>query len=456
MKISDLLRMSLESLFKRKVRTILTIMGVVIGTTSIVVMLSLGLGMKSALLSEMESYGSLKSIEVTTAGRYYDDSSSNKDQEELRLDDNLVSTLEGLEHVESVDPFLETSIIIKCGIYEGNFQLRGVSQSFLESKREDVETGTIPAAGGEIEFLYGCNIVTEFMNTKTNSYDYWDKGEIPDIDLMNGSLYVIFDTDKYYQSRYPSADGQPVQAPKKYIVSTAGIFAGTPGETWTEDAYTIYCDIDDLKALLAREFKGRVIPGQPSMKNGKPYKEIFYSRINVNADTMDNVTAIQQVINDMGYRTYANAEWLESDMKMMNIIQAVLGGIGGISLFVAAIGITNTMMMSIYERTKEIGIMKVIGCRIRDIQFLFLVEAGYIGFIGGALGIGLSYGISYLLNKVLNIGAMMFTEGASISIIPPWLALISIIFAAFIAMLAGFLPSIRAMKLSPLAAIRAE
>ena len=96
MKISDLLRMSLESLFKRKVRTILTIMGVVIGTTSIVVMLSLGLGMKSALLSEMESYGSLKSIEVTTAGRYYDDSSSNKDQEELRLDDNLVSTLEGL------------------------------------------------------------------------------------------------------------------------------------------------------------------------------------------------------------------------------------------------------------------------------------------------------------------------------------------------------------------------
>jgi len=114
------------------------------------------------------------------------------------------------------------------------------------------------------------------------------------------------------------------------------------------------------------------------------------------------------------------------------------------------------MMMSIYERTKEIGIMKVIGCRIRDIQFLFLVEAGYIGFIGGALGIGLSYGISYLLNKVLNIGAMMFTEGASISIIPPWLALISIIFAAFIAMLAGFLPSIRAMKLSPLAAIRAE
>ncbi len=447
--------MSLESLFKRKVRTILTIMGVVIGTTSIVVMLSLGLGMKSALLSEMESYGSLKSIEVTTAGRYYDDSSS-KDQEELRLDDNLVTMLEGLDHVESVDPFLETSVMIKCGIYEGNFQVRGVSQSFLERKREDIGVGTIPSADGEIEFLYGYNIIMDFMNSKTNTYTYWETGELPDIDLMNDPIYVIFDTDKYYQSKYPSADGQPVQAPKKYMIETAGVFAGTPGEDWTEDSYTIYCDIDALKALLSKEFKGRVIPGQPTMKNGKPYKEIFYSRINVNADTMDNVTSIQQVINDMGYRTYANAEWLESDMKMMNIIQAVLGGIGGISLFVAAIGITNTMMMSIYERTKEIGIMKVIGCRIRDIQMLFLIEAGYIGFIGGLLGIGLSYGISYLLNKVLNVGAMMFADGVSISLIPPWLALISVIFAAFIAMLAGFLPSIRAMKLSPLAAIRAE
>ena len=456
MKLSDLLRMSLESLFKRKVRTILTIMGVVIGTTSIVVMLSLGLGMKSALLSEMESYGSLKSIEVSTAGRYYDEASNDKNQEELRLDDNLVSTLEGLEHVESVDPILEISVIVKCGIYEGSFQLRGVSRSFLEGKRDELGQGTVPAEGGEIEFLYGNNIITDFMNTKTGRYEYWETEQAPDIDLMNDSIYVIFDTEKYYSSKNPSPDGPPVTAPKKYIVATSGVFAGEPGVDWTEDSYSIYCDIDALKMILAREFRGRVVPGQPTMKNGKPYKELFYSRVNVNVDTMENVTDVQQIINDMGYRTYANAEWLESDMQMMNIIQAVLGGIGGISLFVAAIGITNTMMMSIYERTKEIGIMKVIGCRIRDIQFLFLVEAGYIGFIGGALGMVLSYGISYLLNKVLNVGAMMFAEGVNISVIPSWLALIAVVFAAFIAMLAGFLPSIRAMKLSPLAAIRAE
>ncbi len=456
MKVSDLLRMSLESLFKRKVRTILTIMGVVIGTTSIVVMLSLGLGMKSALITEMESWGSLRTIEVSTAGRYYDDSSNNKDQEELRLDDELVTTLSNFEHVESVDPFLDTNVIIKCGVYEGSFQVRGVSRSFLDEKRDELSSGTIPSADGEIEFLYGCNIITEFMNSKTNRYDYWENGELPNIDLMNDPLYVIFDTEKYYASKYPSGDGQPVSNPKKYIVATAGVLEGIPGETWNEDCYTIYCDIDILKALLQREFKGRVIPGQPTQKNGKPYKELFYSTVNVNVDNMDNVTGVQEIINNMGYRTYANAEWLESDMKMMNIIQAVLGGIGGISLFVAAIGITNTMMMSIYERTKEIGIMKVIGCRIRDIQMLFLIEAGYIGFIGGGIGILLSYGISYVLNNVLNLGQMMYDVETNISIIPPWLALLSIVFAAIIAMLAGFLPSIRAMKLSPLAAIRAE
>ena len=149
-------------------------------------------------------------------------------------------------------------------------------------------------------------------------------------------------------------------------------------------------------------------------------------------------------------------------MKSMNVIQAVLGGIGAVSLFVAAIGITNTMMMSIYERTKEIGIMKVIGCRIRDIQALFLIEAGYIGFIGGVVGTALSYLISVVINKLLSGGgaeAMGFymEEGAAgISRIPIWLAGLAIVFAVFIAMLAGFFPSLRAMKLSPLAAIRAE
>ena len=137
----------------------------------------------------------------------------------------------------------------------------------------------------------------------------------------------------------------------------------------------------------------------------------------------------------------------------MRMIEAVLGGIGAVSLLVAAIGITNTMMMSIYERTKEIGIMKVLGCDMRNIGALFLMEAGCIGFFGGVVGLILSYSLSGMINYFVK-NSDMGVE--SISYIPFWLAGASLIFAILVGMIAGFFPSKRAMKLSPLAAIRNE
>ena len=118
----------------------------------------------------------------------------------------------------------------------------------------------------------------------------------------------------------------------------------------------------------------------------------------------------------MGYEASSNAEWIESEQKTMGYVQAVLGGIGAVSLFVAAIGITNTMMMSIYERTKEIGVMKVLGCDLRNIRSLFLLEAGFIGFIGGVIGLALSYTLSAVINKLASgANGMMMPESASIS-----------------------------------------
>ena len=143
----------------------------------------------------------------------------------------------------------------------------------------------------------------------------------------------------------------------------------------------------------------------------------------------------------------------------MNMIQAVLGGIGAVSLLVAAIGIANTMMMSIYERTKEIGVMKVIGCDMGNIGGMFLMEAGYIGFFGGIAGIGFSYLISFIINTAASGGGDVLGLGGgtgNISRIPLWLALLSVGFAILIGMISGFLPARRAMQLSPLAAIKNE
>jgi len=130
-----------------------------------------------------------------------------------------------------------------------------------------------------------------------------------------------------------------------------------------------------------------------------------------------------------------------------------------VSLFVAAIGISNTMVMSIYERTREIGVMKVIGASLKDIRRLFLLEAALIGVFGGVLGAGLSLGVSKIIN---NYGIPFFDNmvyGANesdISAIPAWLCLFALGFSAVIGLVSGYFPARRAMKLSALTAIRTE
>lgn len=165
---------------------------------------------------------------------------------------------------------------------------------------------------------------------------------------------------------------------------------------------------------------------------------------------------VQQKLIAAGYQADSNIEWLEQSEKQSGMIQAVLGGIGAVSLFVAAIGIANTMMMSIYERTKEIGVLKVLGCDLGAIRNMFLMESGFIGLLGGAAGAFFSYGASFVMNHFLKIGENMTGMEGNISRIPIWLALTAVVFSIFIGMIAGFFPALRTMKLSPLAALRNE
>ena len=460
MKLSDLLLMSLGSLFKRKARTILTALGVTVGTVSIVVMISLGIGMKAAMLESFESYGSLTNIEVEAPSRYDNNGSekTDKEMEKYLLSDDLIAQFEQMDHVKNVYPELRTNVVIKCRKYIMSTGLTGIPAEMMDANGMTLGQGDFPK-NGELSIVYGNMMLGDFMDEKRNYYPYYDTGVPADIDLMNDRLFVIFDTEAYYSSKAGVKDdnGNSIPSPKKYVVPTAGVVEGTLDD-WNSYRYGTFCDLDALKAQLKKIYRNKAIPGQPTKKNGKPYKEIFYTTINVNVDSMDNVSDVQQQIQDMGFEAYSQAEWIASDMQILTIVEAVLGGIGAISLFVAAIGITNTMMMSIYERTKEIGIMKVIGCKISDIQALFLIEAGYIGLIGGTIGVLGSYIISFGINWLLTTSGALgeMGMGGAISKIPFWLGPVAILFATLIAMLAGFFPSLRAMKLSPLAAIRAE
>lgn len=452
MRFIDLLRMSVSNLFKRKVRTILTVLGVVIGVASIVVMVSLGLGLNKATMEQISDYASLTAITVSEPWNQ----EGSSEQDKKRLNDEFIEEIMQMPHVVGVDPYLNVDIMARYGTYEGYVRLQGTTLSALEDMNIEVGQGTLPQEdAGELQLFFGNMVLADFYSTTGSGGGYWETNELPDIDLMNDSIFYILDRDAYYNSKNGGTDenGKPYKKPKKHLITTAGVAAGGMDE-YHNYSWNTYCDINELIPVLKKEFKGRAIPGQPTTSKGKPYKELFYSQLIVNVDDMENVAEVTQLITDLGYEAYNDAEWIESQQQQLGMIQAVLGGIGAVSLFVAAIGITNTMMMSIYERTKEIGVMKVLGCDMRNIGTLFLLEAGFIGFLGGIVGLILSFSLSGVINYLVSQSQNMGME--SISYIPLWLVLLSMAFAVLVGMVAGFFPARRAMKLSPLAAIRNE
>lgn len=452
MRFIDLLRMSVSNLFKRKVRTILTVLGVVIGVASIVVMVSLGLGLNKATMEQISDYASLTAITVNEPWNQ----EGSSEQDKKRLNDEFIEEIMQMPHVVGVDPYLNVDIMARYGTYEGYVRLQGTTLSALEDMNIEVGQGTLPQEdAGELQLFFGNMVLADFYSTTGSGGGYWETNELPDIDLMNDSIFYILDRDAYYNSKNGGTDenGKPYKKPKKHLITTAGVAAGGMDE-YHNYSWNTYCDINELIPVLKKEFKGRAIPGQPTTSKGKPYKELFYSQLIVNVDDMENVAEVTQLITDLGYEAYNDAEWIESQQQQLGMIQAVLGGIGAVSLFVAAIGITNTMMMSIYERTKEIGVMKVLGCDMRNIGTLFLLEAGFIGFLGGIVGLILSFSLSGVINYLVSQSQDMGME--SISYIPLWLVLLSMAFAVLVGMVAGFFPARRAMKLSPLAAIRNE
>ncbi len=487
MKIADILGMSLTNLWRRKMRTLLTVLGVIIGTASIVVMLSLGIGLRQSVMDQASQAGGLTEIMVYSD---MDDGS----QEEKLLGDDTVELFSGLEHVESVYPFIMYSLPVQAGKYEGTFEVYGVTREYL--KKIPLETGKHPKTDkATLSLIIGNQVRGDFWEVKSGDYP----DELPDLDFMTVPLIGGIEIEEiaqeetseeeegeeYFDSDFsesepdfdsddePDAEEQPVteevteesweemsfssftEDMQRVRLKATGIIEGTEDD-YSEYSYYCYTDLDSLKAFLKRYYPGNVtIPGQPTDRSGKRFRDLKYTSITVNVDNSSNVEDVLSTIQQMGYRADANKEWLEELEKEYLIIEAVLGGIGAVAMLVAAISIANTMTMSTYERTKEIGVMKVLGCTLGNIRTMFLAEAAFIGFLGGVAGIGLSFILSQVANEVIAPAVMAdFDLGARISVIPFWLVLAAIAFSTLIGMLAGFFPAQRATRLSPLAAIR--
>ena len=246
----------------------------------------------------------------------------------------------------------------------------------------------------------------------------------------------------------------------EYKVTPKGVLVGNYKDYNTMS--NVFMDIDFAKEL-------RALFNKLNGNREDPNSDVGYNYVKVRVDDMDNVDAVETAIKAMGFETYSFETYRKPMKEQARTIQLILGSLGGISLLVAALGIANTMVMSIYERTREIGVMKVLGCKVGNIRSMFLMEAGCIGVIGGVVGVGVSYLASFILNTFLGSGAlsgitgggMMYMDpstaaASQISIIPPWLVLLGLCFATMVGLVSGFYPANRAVKISALEAIKHE
>ena len=442
---NDIFHMCLQNLMRRKSRTFLTVLGVLIGCCSIVIMVSLGIGMKESQDKLLAQMGDLTIITVNApqGGRG-----------KVKLDDALVRQIKTLPGVEAVTPkqSLEAeSIRLLCGTgnrYVAEWSsVAGLDTDSMEQMGYQLTQGSIPKRSGDV-------VVGQYT-----AYNFKDTIRPEGMNMVNrwgGEL------DGYAgDENLPDPFFDPLKQKLTLEVETqSGKFTfplnpvGIAKEDYSKGSETsdgIILSLSDLRKLLDKV--------QGNQKKAVPYGSVL-----VKVRDITQVETVESNIKSMGYSTESMESIRKPMEKEAQQKQMMLGGLGAISLFVAALGITNTMIMSISERTREIGIMKALGCYVTDIRVMFLSEAGAIGLIGGVIGCVISFIASVVINLV-SLGfslenllpAIVGGEGISrVSVIPPWLLLFAVAFSVLIGLGSGYYPANKAVAIPALEAIKSE
>lgn len=464
MKKSDLLAMAWQNLRNRRTRTKLTIAGVVVGTCAIIIMVSIGIGIDKMITSQYEADSTLNKISVYSMGDYTNE--SGETQQEMPFDDSAVSYFSKIDKVKAVVPTLEISQYAKIsrGKYTYSSTIYGIPLKEMEALGYKTEQGDFRKVGEKNACLAGKDTVTSFYDVQGNppKYKYDSDYNVTDceLDLMKDSITISSknqNSDSSDSNNSSTSIDQNGQSDSTNQQENGGVqklnIIGTLKQTSNdyEASNAMYIDLDKAKQIVAQSNR---------LSSVKNYK-LQYSSISVYCNDAKDVAQVKKEIQSKGYSCSTDDEGLQQQKKVMRVVQLILGAIGAVSMFVAAFGISNTMVMSVYERTKEIGIMKVLGCDIKDIKNMFLYEAGIIGMFGGVIGITISYIISIAANLVAKqvmekMGDISQGMKVCVSSIPPWLAIAGIVFAIGVGVLAGLSPAKRSVKVSALTAIHNE
>jgi len=436
-----LIKMGMRNLSRRKARTILTVLGVVIGSLSIIIMRSIGYGMENNFESQVMQQGGLTTISVNTYADIIDDEGRYVDSKQQVLDEALVEQIKAMDHVKAVSPVIQKSATLYAGKYVAWIYITAMELDTFEAfDFPALSYGAYPTAEDNTPIVFGFQTPYEFTDPTSRVY------QPKNVDMQRDKIELKFEEYQINEKK------KPFSLPLKNITKME--------QTDGEFDYNTYMDLDYFKTLYMKYCN--TLSLEDRKKAVKSIQE--YQQIKLNVDNVDNVIEVQDKIQELGFQSTSMMQYLKPLQEASQTLQMVLGALGFVAMLVSAISIANTMVMSIYERTKEIGIMKVLGCVVKDIRKLFLFEAAMIGLFGGLLGILLGYIASWGINKFgapifgsLMSGNYMYDmTNTSFSIIPIYLPLISLSISISVGLLSGYFPARRATQISAIEAMRTE
>jgi len=445
----ETLRLALGNLGRAKLRYFLTTCGIMIGTGAIVSMISYAVGMQSEISGTISASGLLNTIYVLPRSNPMArmghgataPSPSSSDSAEVLLTDGMVERIRALDGVSDAFPALTfPAIVSRDSVNEFAF-VAGMPVSAKDAMEKRLEAGETFSTERDSTLLASASLARK-LGVNPDSLGSGLPVTLTIATLGDETSAPVFSFGSRMAVRKRSFRFYLRGLLKEAFVSPLG----------RADAYIpleMTKAIAPLTPLTTRD--PRDILRNLSRGSGS------YPGLEVHVSDMRDTPKVSEEIRSMGFVAMSVSDQLDRVRSTFIVLSAFLGAIGGAALLVGCLGIMNVMLMSVLERTREIGIMKSTGARRKDVLTLFVTEAAFVGLAGGLLGIVLGWVVAEVTNHV------MFTFVVREEVpfrrlyeIPPWLAAGAVALAIGVSIIAGLYPARRAAGLDPAVALRYE
>ncbi|WP_338854898.1 ABC transporter permease [Clostridium perfringens] len=431
MKFNDLLSIIWRNMWKRKTRTIFTMMGVIIGCLAIFIIISITNGFERYLTYEME--GLMDTSVISIYPNWKSETEDNKDSTtKTKLTDKNVEELNKLGYFSEVIPKRYAHTQIKYGKNQTYARILANDKANLISESSFL-AGKAPKNRSK-ELLLGYDVAKELLGYS------WEEKVKDDSEFQK----LIGKRVKLGGQDFGSDDkGNPLKS-KQITCNIVGVLSSGNGQKNYE--------IQGSRKLVEDIIKGAPLVDEEFLKE----QLTTYEGIDVRVDDKEMLESYEGTLRNMGYQTSSFKEFEKQTRSMLLGVNIILGSLAGISLLVAALGITNTMDMAIYERNREIGVIKVIGGSVRDVIKIFVGEACAISITGGFISIILGVLATLGINSVAkSITENMMGQPIEKIAVPSFSLILGIlIFCLVIGFIAGILPARKAAKTDVITAIR--